>query len=342
MSKNIVLTFTLISLMVLCVTNIKYGISQSSNVSLSNISNQVVNGALHVTLVNCTNITVTNAQGKILLSNTNHSKIFGNRISGIYGSQNSVNYQAAIVLLNSNHNDVYNNILSNSERGVLLYSDDPYFYEGNSGTRYNRIYANKISGCYAGIYCLTGGSNNAFYANTITDCNGGIALRYSNQNEVFKNIIENCILAISLAGASDNNAFYNNNFLSTWVYEDHQSLPNLYNMYSVNNTWDAGPSKGGNFWNSYNGTDNDGDGIGDSPFTVYENFADNYPLMKPLSESNDPTPTPTSPPTPTPEPTPRTESFPTTLLIGSVIAVVAVVGLGLLIYFKKRHNLKNA
>jgi hypothetical protein len=37
-----------------------------------------------------------------------------------------------------------------------------------------------------------------------------------------------------------------------------------------------------------------------------------------------------------PEPTPLPEPFPTTLVIGSAIAVVAVVGLGLLVYFKKR------
>jgi hypothetical protein len=51
--------------------------------------------------------------------------------------------------------------------------------------------------------------------------------------------------------------------------------------------------------------------------------------------SSEPTPTPT----PTPEPEPKQEPFPTTLLIGSVIvvALVAVVGLGLLVYLKKRR-----
>jgi hypothetical protein len=40
----------------------------------------------------------------------------------------------------------------------------------------------------------------------------------------------------------------------------------------------------------------------------------------------------------TEEPTPRPEPFPTALLICSVAAVVAVVGLGLLVYFKKRNS----
>jgi YVTN family beta-propeller protein len=46
-------------------------------------------------------------------------------------------------------------------------------------------------------------------------------------------------------------------------------------------------------------------------------------------------PTPTS--TPTPEPTPNPEPFPTTLVIASVI-VVAVIAMGLLVYFKKRKH----
>lgn len=45
---------------------------------------------------------------------------------------------------------------------------------------------------------------------------------------------------------------------------------------------------------------------------------------------------------PEPEPTPETEPFPTTLLIGSAVAVVAVVSLGLLVYLKKLRRFKSA
>lgn len=48
-------------------------------------------------------------------------------------------------------------------------------------------------------------------------------------------------------------------------------------------------------------------------------------------------PTPTPSPTPSPRPTSKPESFPTTLVIAPV-SIVAVVGVGLLIYFKKRKN----
>ncbi len=51
------------------------------------------------------------------------------------------------------------------------------------------------------------------------------------------------------------------------------------------------------------------------------------------TQTSTPSPTPTA----IPEPTPMAETFSTTLIIGSVIAVVAVVGLGLLVYLKKRR-----
>jgi len=37
----------------------------------------------------------------------------------------------------------------------------------------------------------------------------------------------------------------------------------------------------GNYWSTYNGTDDNGDGIGDTPYHIYENYTDHYPLMEP-------------------------------------------------------------
>ena len=49
--------------------------------------------------------------------------------------------------------------------------------------------------------------------------------------------------------------------------------------YNSANFWDNGIS--GNYWSDYAGTDNNADGIGDTPYVLNENNQDNYPLMAP-------------------------------------------------------------
>ena len=48
---------------------------------------------------------------------------------------------------------------------------------------------------------------------------------------------------------------------------------------------DNGYPSGGNYWNDYNGTDNNGDGIGETPYIINEDNQDNYPLMNPVDIS---------------------------------------------------------
>ena len=65
---------------------------------------------------------------------------------------------------------------------------------------------------------------------------------------------------------------YHNNFIN-----------NEQNAYDgCNNTWDNDYPSGGNFWDDYNGTDEDEDGIGDTPYPIPGGDNDDrYPLMEP-------------------------------------------------------------
>jgi len=87
-------------------------------------------------------------------------------------------------------------------------------------------------------------------------------------------------------------------------------------------------------------------GIGDTPYVIQREWSttweypdvknvDNYPLLCPYDIENDAVAFPTPEPTPTPEP----EPFPTLLVTSaSVASATVLVGVALLIYFKKRKH----
>ena len=81
---------------------------------------------------------------------------------------------------------------------------------------------------------------------------------------------------ILIGSSTQNNLIYHNNFINNTLNSDANS---------VNNFWDTGSE--GNYWDDYDGIDNDGNGIGDTAYTIYSTHGylnlDNYPLMEPWS-----------------------------------------------------------
>jgi parallel beta-helix repeat protein len=110
---------------------------------------------------------------------------------------------------------------------------------------------------------------------TITRCgvnpnNAGIMIHTS------KNIITNNKIQFNhyygLYVTAANNLIYHNNFIE-----------NTYQAFDVvaGSTWDGGYPTGGNYWDDYNGTDANEDGIGEVPYPTGNSSADRYPLMYP-------------------------------------------------------------
>ena len=70
-----------------------------------------------------------------------------------------------------------------------------------------------------------------------------------------------------------------------WLFSDSGTvcLNNIYGPVTCKNgvveVWDNGSQ--GNYWSNYNGTDVNGDGIGDTPFLIDSRNSDNYTMMMP-------------------------------------------------------------
>ncbi|MCW4019402.1 MAG: right-handed parallel beta-helix repeat-containing protein [Candidatus Bathyarchaeota archaeon] len=101
-----------------------------------------------------------------------------------------------------------------------------------------------------------------------------IQLRQSMFNKVTQNAITSYSVGVALEHAS-NNTFFCNNFVANQIQvEANLSLSNP-------NVWELGGN--GNFWSNYNGTDADGDGIGDDAQVIDNDNLDEYPLIEPVS-----------------------------------------------------------
>ena len=110
--------------------------------------------------------------------------------------------------------------------------------------------------------------------NSITANIHGIYMCGSANNTVTRNnITRNAANGIYLYH-SQNNRFFHNNFIDN-------TTP-VYDVGDPSNSWDNGAE--GNHWSNYNGTDTDGDGIGDAPYVLDGNNQDNHPLVNTIPE----------------------------------------------------------
>ncbi len=178
-----------------------------------------------------------------------------------------------------------------------------------------------IKNFYIGMYIWT--ANNSITGCAVSDNIVGILLS-GDSNTITKNYIasneEGVFFGVNQPGNEPLNIILtHNSFVDNAVHfsgcfcEDYNTIEPIH-------TWDDG--KEGNFWSNYNGTDNNGDGIGDTPYVIDVQNQDRYPLMQSVA----------TPPTATPK-------MPVETIITAVaLPIIIIVAVNAYRIRKKRQN----
>jgi len=132
---------------------------------------------------------------------------------------------------------------------------------------------------YIGMYVWT--SNNTITGCAVSDNIVGILLS-GDTNTLTRNYIarneEGIFFGVNNPGDNPLNiVLTHNSFVDNIVQFSGCSCTD-YNTTEPMHTWDDGGE--GNYWSDYNGTDADGDGIGDTPYVIDVQNQDRYPLKQ--------------------------------------------------------------
>ena len=279
------------------VYNVFFDTDTGSQISNNNLSQAL----LGIRLYNCTheniygnNITAITNVG-IQLTSSNHTSTYDNIIEDskngigldyysaynvIFDNQIKTCNAAGIRFENSSTNSILRNTIAQNAVGIIgQFSDSNIITENNvtantgegiclNYSSSNNIVDNNLIDNQYGVR-LRSTSSSMVHGNTVTsNALYGIGLdSHSSLNDIHENTVQQSYYGILIFGLCPNNTIYHNNFIDNTDQANSMS----------SNTWDNGCE--GNYWSNYNGTDTDGDGVGDTNLP-WENV-DNYPLMGP-------------------------------------------------------------
>ena len=212
------------------------------------------------------------AAGIMVTSNDN--TITGNKVS-------NNNYDGIFLWDSSNNTITDNKVSNNNDGGIFLWDS----------SNNNTISGNKVSNNnYGGIFPWDS-SNNTITGNNVSNNNEeGISLFLSRNNKITGNNVSNNWEGIALSSSSNNKIYFNNfinNTDNVYSYASTSASTNIWNSpLEITYTYDETTYESyvGNYWDDYEGTDAEGDGIGDTHYSIdsEKDESDDYPLMKPF------------------------------------------------------------
>jgi parallel beta-helix repeat protein len=192
--------------------------------------------------------------------------IFSSILSSAIISNNSIDgaRKDGIRLCGGSLNTVSGNLISKSAQSSITI--DGYLDIIANNTISNDTRGIGLGASYSVLFGnnITGSSESGFY---VASSNSIVASNYVSDSKY-------SVYFTSFFALPNNNLFYKNDFVNC-AQPVGASL-----VYNVQH-WDNG--KEGNYWSSYNGTDSNNDGIGDTAYEVYVNNTDHYPLMAPVN-----------------------------------------------------------
>jgi parallel beta-helix repeat protein len=181
-------------------------------------------------------------------------------------------FTRGIRFTNSFDCNIYQNSLTNNSIGIEMgYVDESFSNNNNVSGNVIRINDTGIRLIY--------GSSNTISGNIITLNNEGVSVWSTSGNYILWNNITDNNRGIYFEVSGINFIHHNNFVNNTNDWWDYGYTPWPFQLPFSVNIWDDG--KEGNYWGTYNGKDNNSDGIGDTPHVLYENNTDNFPLMQP-------------------------------------------------------------
>lgn len=244
-------------------------------------------------------IALATSEGNLIISNTFVEGQYEYGVEGWQSSANNITGNSfeggnGVDMLRGSGNIITQNLFRDTQVAILL------------GGGFNIITGNAIIGGKEGITVTEGGDT--ISRNDIERNSGAAIMVMQGHNEVFENYIANNSIGFAIddtsypgAPPAANNQVYMNDFIG-----NSQNAGPFWS-FSVN-YWDNGSV--GNYWSDYNGTDADGDGIGDAPYNITLNGADHFPFMAQIDlEISNPSPPPLPPaPVTAPPPTEMPET----------------------------------